>query len=124
VAGGRAAPPRQLAVGALGCDFLAFSGHKMLGPMGIGVLWASHERLAEMEPLLLGGGMVREVFADHSTFLDAPQKFEAGTPPVAGAAGLRAAGGDLEAPGMAEGRPPPPGPAPEPPPPPPRVPHP
>ena len=82
---------RRLDVRALGCDFLAFSGHKMLGPTGIGVLWGKRERLEETEPLLLGGGMVREVLADRATYLDAPAKFEAGTPAVAEAVGLRAA---------------------------------
>ena len=102
--GAQAVPHLPIDVGDLGCDFLAFSGHKMLGPMGIGVLWAARQRLDEMEPLLLGSGMVHEVFADRSTFLDAPQKFEAGTPPVAEAVGLRAAAEYLEALGMSEVR--------------------
>ena len=67
----QAAPHRRLDVVALGGDFLAFSAHKMLGPTGIGVLWAKGERLNETEPLLLGGGIVREVFADRATYLDA-----------------------------------------------------
>jgi cysteine desulfurase/selenocysteine lyase len=75
----QAAPHQVIDVRALGCDFLAFSGHKMLGPTGIGVLWVSPDRLDEVEPLLLGGGMVREVFAGSATFLDPPWKFEAGT---------------------------------------------
>ena len=93
-------PHLPLSVRELGCDFLAFSGHKMLGPMGIGVLWARRERLEEMEPLLAGGGMVREVRDDRATWLDPPWKFEAGTPPVAEAVGLRAAIEYLEAAGM------------------------
>ena len=96
----QAVPHMPVDVSALGCDFLAFSGHKMLGPTGIGVLWAARKRLDEMEPLLLGGGMVREVFSDRSTFLDAPAKFEAGTPPVAEAVGLHAAVDYLERLGM------------------------
>jgi cysteine desulfurase / selenocysteine lyase len=84
----------------LGCDFLAFSGHKMLGPTGIGVLWGRSERLEEMEPLLLGGGMVREVGEDRSTWLEPPWKLEAGTPPIAEAVGLRAAIDYLETLGM------------------------
>jgi cysteine desulfurase/selenocysteine lyase len=100
----QAVPHMPVDVRALGCDFLAFSGHKMLGPTGIGVLWATRERLEEMEPLLLGGGMVREVFADRSTFLDAPRKFEAGTPPVAEAVGLGSAVQYLEQLGMEEVR--------------------
>jgi cysteine desulfurase/selenocysteine lyase len=93
----QAAPHQVIDVGALGCDFLAFSGHKMLGPTGIGVLWVSPDRLDEVEPLLLGGGMVREVFAGSATFLDPPWKFEAGTPPIAEAVGLHAAISYLEA---------------------------
>jgi cysteine desulfurase/selenocysteine lyase len=96
----QAAPHRRLDVVALGGDFLAFSAHKMLGPTGIGVLWAKGERLNETEPLLLGGGIVREVFADRATYLDAPWKFEAGTPPVAEAVGLHAAIDYLDALGM------------------------
>jgi cysteine desulfurase/selenocysteine lyase len=87
----QSAPHLPLDVGALGCDFLAFSGHKVLGPTGIGILWGKPERLAETEPLLTGGGMVREVFADRATYLEAPWKLEAGTPPIAEAVGLRAA---------------------------------
>src|SRR5207253_10779247 len=97
----QSAPHLPLDVGEIDADFVAFSGHKMLGPMGIGVLWGRAQRLAETEPLLLGGGMVREVQADRATFLAAPAKFEAGTPPVAEAAGLRAAVEYLEAIGMA-----------------------
>jgi cysteine desulfurase/selenocysteine lyase len=96
----QSAPHLPLDVRALGADFVAFSSHKLLGPMGIGVLWGRRERLAETEPLLLGGGMVREVLDDRATFLDAPAKFEAGTPAVAEAAGLRAAIEYLEALGM------------------------
>jgi cysteine desulfurase/selenocysteine lyase len=96
----QATPHQRLDVRALGCDFLAFSGHKMLGPTGIGVLWGKRERLDETEPLLLGGGMVREVLADRATYLDAPAKFEAGTPAVAEAVGLRAALQYLDALGM------------------------
>jgi cysteine desulfurase/selenocysteine lyase len=93
-------PHLAVDVQELGCDFLAFSAHKMLGPMGIGVLWARKERLDEIEPLLLGGGMVREVFEDRSTWVDAPWRLEAGTLPVAEAVGLRAAIEYLEALGM------------------------
>src|SRR4051812_3359737 len=96
----QAVPHQRLNVRELGCDFLAFSAHKMLGPTGIGVLWGAQERLAETEPLLLGGGIVREVFADRATLLDAPAKFEAGTPPVAEAVGLAAAIDYLDALGM------------------------
>ncbi len=96
----QAAPHQRLDVAALDGDFLAFSAHKMLGPTGIGVLWGKRERLEETEPLLLGGGMVREVFADRASYLDAPWKLEAGTPAVAEAVGLHAAIDYLEALGM------------------------
>src|SRR5205823_9011772 len=96
----QAAPHQRLDVVALGADFLAFSAHKMLGPTGIGVLWGKRERLKETEPLLLGGGMVREVFADRATYLEVPWKLEAGTPPVAEAVGLHAAIDYLETLGM------------------------
>lgn len=93
-------PHLPVDVQELGCDFLAFSGHKMLGPTGIGVLWARAERLEETEPLLFGGGMVREVGEDRSTWLDFPWKLEAGTPPIAEAVGLGAAIEYLEKLGM------------------------
>ena len=73
------------------CDFLAFSGHKVYGPTGIGVLYAKKERLDEMLPFQGGGGMIRQVGRQASTWADAPQKFEAGTPPVAEASGLAVA---------------------------------
>ena len=73
------------------CDFLAFSGHKVYGPTGIGVLYAKKERLDEMLPFQGGGGMIRQVGRQSSTWADSPQKFEAGTPPVAEVSGLAAA---------------------------------
>lgn len=78
-------------VSALGCDFLTLSGHKLYGPTGIGVLYGKRERLAALPPLLGGGGMIEEVTEEGFTCADAPQKFEAGTPPVAEAIGLAAA---------------------------------
>jgi len=87
----QSAPHLKLDVEALGCDFLAFSAHKALGPTGIGVLWGKAERLEETEPLVLGGGMVREVTLESATFLDPPRRFEGGTPPIAEAVGLRVA---------------------------------
>lgn len=75
----------------LRCDFLAFSGHKIYGPTGIGALYASREALKEMTPFMGGGGMVQNVALDSFTPADAPACFEAGTPPVAEAIGLAAA---------------------------------
>lgn len=76
---------------ALGIDFYAFSAHKMYGPTGIGALYVCADRLAEMAPMLLGGGMVEEVGDSDSTWLPAPARFEAGSPNLAGAVGFAAA---------------------------------
>lgn len=84
-------PHQKIDVKKLACDFLAFSGHKTLGPMGIGVLYGKHELLKKMEPFSFGGGMILEVTKEKSTWNDIPYKFEAGTPNVAGAVGLAAA---------------------------------
>ena len=89
-------------VSAWDCDFLAFSGHKIYGPTGIGVLYAKHERLEEMHPFQGGGGMIRQVGRQTSSWADAPQKFEAGTPPVAEVSGLAAAIGYLSDVGLPE----------------------
>ena len=75
----------------LGCDFLAFSGHKMCGPTGIGVLYVRESVLEEMSPFLTGGEMVREVTLERATWNDLPMRFEAGTPNIADAIGLGAA---------------------------------
>ena len=75
-------------VTALGVDFLAFSGHKMLGPMGIGVLWGRAELLEAMPPFITGGSMIETVHMDHSTYAAPPQRFEAGVPMAAQAVGL------------------------------------
>jgi cysteine desulfurase/selenocysteine lyase len=75
----------------LGADFVGFTGHKMCGPTGIGVLWARRELLDEMPPFLGGGEMIETVWMDHTTFATPPHKFEAGTMPIAEAAGLGAA---------------------------------
>jgi cysteine desulfurase/selenocysteine lyase len=91
VDGAQAAPHLPLDVSALGCDFYAFSGHKMLGPTGIGVLWGRHELLEEMSPYQGGGEMIETVEIEKSTYKAAPQKFEAGTPSIADAVGLAAA---------------------------------
>ena len=78
-------------VGALGCDFYAFSGHKMFGPTGIGALWGRRELLETMPPYQGGGEMIRVVERERSTWAEVPHKFEAGTPDIAGAVGLAAA---------------------------------
>ena len=91
VDGAQAVPHMRVDIGEIGCDFYAFSGHKMLGPMGIGVLWGKRALLEKMSPFLTGGGMINEVYTDHSTWAELPEKFEAGTPNVAGAVGLMSA---------------------------------
>jgi len=100
VDGAQSVPTRPVDVSRLGADFLAFSGHKMLGPTGIGVLWGREAALEEMEPYLYGGEMIRRVTYEDSTWEDLPWKFEAGTPPIAEAIGLHAAVEYLEAIGM------------------------
>jgi len=86
-------PHMPVSVGELGADFLAFSGHKMLGPTGIGVLWGRKEFLEELPPFLTGGEMIQEVWIDRATWNDVPYKFEAGTPPFAQAVGVGYSGG-------------------------------
>jgi len=75
-------------VQAIGCDFLAFSGHKMLGPMGIGVLYGRRELLESMPPFLGGGNMIMLVELERATYNELPDKFEAGTPDAGGAIAL------------------------------------
>lgn len=89
--GCQAAPRLAVDVAELGCDFYVFSGHKLYGPTGIGVLWARAELLAAMPPWQGGGAMIDEVRFERVTYATAPQKFEAGTPHIAGAIGLHAA---------------------------------
>lgn len=84
-------PHVPMNVADMGADFLVFSGHKMLGPTGIGVLWGKYEHLVCMPPFLFGGEMILDVSLQTSTFLDPPARFEAGTPDIAGAIGLGAA---------------------------------
>jgi cysteine desulfurase / selenocysteine lyase len=91
VDGAQSVPHLPVDVQALDIDFLAFSGHKMLGPTGIGVLWARKEILQAMPPLLGGGDMIKSVQLRHSEWNEVPHKFEAGTPNVADAIGLGAA---------------------------------
>ena len=88
VDGAQSAPHLPVDVKALGADFFALSGHKMLGPTGAGVLWGRYEVLEGMGPFLGGGEMIREVHVDRSTSAPPPQRFEAGTPPIAEAIAL------------------------------------
>ena len=81
--GAQAVPHMKVDIGNLGCDFYAFSAHKMLGPTGVGVLWAKKELLEKMRPFQGGGDMIREVHKYETTYNDLPYKFEAGTPNVA-----------------------------------------
>jgi len=87
----QAAPHRTVDVQALGCDFLAFSSHKMCGPSGVGALWGRRELLEEMSPFNLGGEMIRSVSLERTTWNELPYKFEAGTPAIAEAVGFGAA---------------------------------
>jgi cysteine desulfurase/selenocysteine lyase len=96
----QSAPHFAIDVNSLGGDFVAFSGHKMLGPTGIGVLWGRAALLAEMEPFLYGGSMIETVTMESATWAPAPRKFEAGVPNMAQAVGLGAAIDYLSAIGM------------------------
>jgi cysteine desulfurase / selenocysteine lyase len=100
--GAQYVPHNSASFTQLGCDFLAFSGHKMLGPTGIGVLAAKPELLEEMPPFITGGSMIRDVTLESASWNDVPHKFEAGTMPIAEAIGLAAAVDYLEAIGMEE----------------------
>ena len=100
VDGAQAVPHQAVDVQALDCDFYCFSGHKMYGPTGIGVLWGRYEHLQAMRPYQGGGEMIRHVTFEKSTFNDAPGKFEAGTPNIADAIGLGAAVDYLQSLGM------------------------
>ena len=85
----QAVPHMKVDVQDLGCDFLAFSSHKMLGPTGIGVLWGRYELLDQMFPFNFGGEMIQEVYIDKTIFKGPPHKFEAGTPHIAGVIALK-----------------------------------
>ena len=100
VDGAQSVPHHPVDVAALGADFLAFSGHKMLGPLGLGVLWGRYSKLDALPPFLTGGSMIEVVRMEETTFLPPPARFEPGVPPVAQAAGLGAAVGYLAALGM------------------------
>ena len=96
VDGAQAVPHRRVDVQELGCDFYAFSGHKMCGPTGSGGLWARRSLLESMPPYQGGGEMIRMVERDMSTWAEIPHKFEAGTPNIAGAIALGAAADFLD----------------------------
>jgi len=100
VDGAQAAPHLPLDMSALGCDFYAFSAHKMLGPTGIGVLYGRREVLEGLEPARGGSEMIKEVWIDRARWNDLPWRFEPGTPPIAEAVGLTAAIEYLEKLGM------------------------
>jgi cysteine desulfurase/selenocysteine lyase len=100
VDGAQLAPHRRVDLAATGVDFFALTGHKMLGPTGIGALWAREELLEAMPPFLGGGEMIRDVTLDGFTPNELPWKFEAGTPPIAEAIGLAAAVDYLEGVGL------------------------
>ena len=96
----QSAPHMSLDVKDLGADFMCFSGHKILGPSGTGILYGRKELMKDMEPYQIGGGMVNSVEKDKVDYSTTPEKFEAGTPNVAGAAGMKAAIEYLESIGM------------------------
>lgn len=96
----QAAPHMSINVKSWGADFVVFSSHKMLGPTGVGVLWAKYETLDAMEPFLFGGEMISEVTIEKTFFKDPPHKFEAGTPDISGVIGLGAAVDYLQKLGM------------------------
>ncbi len=98
--GAQSVPHIKVDVNDLDCDFLAFSGHKMLAPTGIGVLYVKRDILNDMEPFLRGGEMVRQVWDDQATWNDLPLRFEAGTPNIGDTIALGAAIDYLEALGM------------------------
>lgn len=98
--GSQGVPQRRCDVAALDVDFLVFTGHKMCGPTGIGVLWGKYDLLAELPPFLGGGEMIEVVRMEGSTFAAPPHRFEAGTPPIAQAVGLAAAIDYLDCLGM------------------------
>ena len=87
----QAVPHMKVDVKKLDVDYLAFSGHKMFGPSGVGVLFGKNQLLNMLEPVEFGGEMADQVFKDHATYKEAPLKFEAGTPVISGALGLSAA---------------------------------
>ncbi|MFH1257385.1 MAG: cysteine desulfurase [Candidatus Micrarchaeota archaeon] len=104
VDGAQSVPHMKVDVKAMDCDFFAFSGHKMLGPTGIGVLYAKEEILEKMEPFITGGSMIKTVTLEKSEWAELPQKFEAGTPAIAETIGLGASVDYLQKLGMEDVR--------------------
>jgi cysteine desulfurase/selenocysteine lyase len=102
VDGAQAVPHMKVDVSAIGCDFYAFSAHKMCGPTGIGVLWARPEILKDMDPFMGGGETILEVYLDRTVFRDPPHRYEPGTPAIAEVAGLAAAIDYLQGVGLDE----------------------
>jgi cysteine desulfurase / selenocysteine lyase len=100
VDGAQSVPHMPVDVKELDCDFLVFSAHKMLGPTGVGVLYAKKELLEKMKPFMAGGDMIKEVFKFHTNYNEVPYKFEAGTPNIADVVGFGAAVEYLEKIGM------------------------
>ena len=100
VDGTQGVPHMEVDVQSINCDFYVFSGHKMLGPTGIGVLWGKEKLLDSMPPFKSGGDMILEVTFDKTTFNELPYKFEAGTPNISGAVGLGTAVDYLQTVGM------------------------
>lgn len=98
--GAQSVPHMKVNTVKIGCDFFAFTGHKMLGPFGIGGLFVKREILEDMRPFLTGGGMVSKVAKNKTAFIEPPGRFEAGTPNIAGAIGLAQAVDYLEKIGM------------------------
>jgi cysteine desulfurase/selenocysteine lyase len=96
----QAVPQIPVDVAALGADFVVFTGHKLVGPTGIGVLWGRYDLLAELPPFMGGGEMIETVTMERSTYAPPPARFEAGTPPIAQSVGLGAAVDYLSAIGM------------------------
>src|SRR2546430_588524 len=103
VDGTQAVPQMPVDVGEIGADFYAWTGHKALGPTGVGVLHGRRSLLLEMRPFISGGHMISRVDDEMSTWSDLPHKFEAGTSPIAEVIGLGAAGGYPSAPWVEDG---------------------
>lgn len=102
VDGAQAAPHLEINLQSLGCDFYVMSGHKMLGPTGVGILYIRKEVQNEVDPIKFGGGMIKEVYLDETTLKNSCEKFEGGTPNISGVIGMNAAIEYLKEIGMGE----------------------